>query len=827
MTFLFELRYTLKLLSKNSGFSLLCISVLALGIAITLPVYSWVENVAFAELPFKDGARFVSFVKTSKARENAGFSRYDLYHFHYFNDNAQSFAAVGAWQSSTVLVSAGDASEVEAGMVVQAATILPHLLQSTAIAPHIGRNFSEADAEAGAAPVALIAYALWQSYFAGRDDIVGQQARIAGELRTIVGVMPAGFGFPVSQQVWLPLHLPAQSNAGAAGEDLVLTGVLKPGVSVAQANAEIALLQTQLQSAWPALYEHINASGIFPYTNFEGNGGQSGNLILLGLIVLLVAVNFSNLLVARSEERLRELAVRSALGASNARLARDLMLESLVLCAIGLLFGLLLGYGGIQLFDGMFRASNMGVVDSFWWDMSLTPGVLLFSVLSVTAIWLVSAVLPLWHLRRTDLLQLLSQAGKGMSGGSSTKASRYLVNAQLILGCTLLSGGLLYAVAMSNGEMTTLANSEQLYTAKLNLPQTQQAIQQAGQQTTRETPVAVQVILLSEIQQILQTQPGVSQVALATLLPGSGGLQQTYSSDAVAIADGAAYPSAYINAVSPGYFDTVGVSLMEGRWFGAEDSASALPVTVIDQTLATRLWPQESALGKRLQLNPFDKSEWLTVVGVVSNKAQEPLLIRGQVPTPVIYRALSQTAVTQIQLLVHATAANFDYQAVLPRAIKQVDRDLPVTGVSSVTQLEQTRRKLIYSNGYFTLAVIGFVIYLTGASTYGLAARVVSRRRIETGICMALGATQAVMLKVFLKDGFKTVAIGLSIGGVLALAIIYWMVSSATLQLDTTAVIAQVSALILLGMGTIVMCANYFPARKLVAMEPADALRYE
>jgi ABC-type lipoprotein release transport system permease subunit len=152
---------------------------------------------------------------------------------------------------------------------------------------------------------------------------------------------------------------------------------------------------------------------------------------------------------------------------------------------------------------------------------------------------------------------------------------------------------------------------------------------------------------------------------------------------------------------------------------------------------------------------------------------------------------------------------------------------MPVTGVSSLAQLEQARRKLNYSNSYFTLAIIGFVIYLTGAATYGLAARVVGRRRLQTGICMALGATKAVMLRVFLKEGLKTVALGLSIGGVLALALTYWMVASATLQLDATTIIAQVGALIMFGMGTIVMCANYFPARKLIALEPADALRGE
>jgi hypothetical protein len=289
-----------------------------------------------------------------------------------------------------------------------------------------------------------------------------------------------------------------------------------------------------------------------------------------------------------------------------------------------------------------------------------------------------------------------------------------------------------------------------------------------------------------------------------------------------------AWPTAHRVFVTDEYFALIEADLVQGRNFGAEDTDGSLPVAIIDQRLAEQLWPGVSAVGKRIRMNPDDASPWLTIVGVVEPIVMEGVVLPGTVGIPGVYQALRQAlSGDELSLLVSAPDPAFDYLNTIRRGAAQADRDIPFTNIRSVKATERANATMLLggSSSYFALMVVA--LYLTAAATYGLAARIASRRRTETGIRMALGASPAACIRVFLKDGCKTVAYGLGIGSFLAIVMSYSVLSLA--GGSTYAVRAIVPTALLLGlvMGGLVMLANYFPARKIVAMEPADALRYE
>ncbi|MES2623787.1 MAG: ABC transporter permease, partial [Pseudomonadota bacterium] len=709
MNFLNELRYTLRILAKNFRFTLLCVSVIFVGVAIVLPVYSLIDNLALKTPRLSDGDEYV--VLGKQLDTGARSIRYDAFHLQAFREKTTSFKALHAWRDVTATISDGEYSEP-----FQGAEIEPELLQLLQIQPLRGRLLTPEDGTH--APVALISYEVWQTYYAGREDIVGHQSRINGEVRSIVGVMPEGFGFPISQRAWLPLTVAAGANS-AGKEDLGIAGILADGVSIDDATREINLLQANILADWAEPYAHIRESAVLPYVYFNVGGGSTNTFALLttlASIVLLVAFNIGNLFVARGEERIQELAVRSALGATPARIARSLLLESFLVCCAGLFAGWVWAYFGMAYLEGALVNIGLGLfTEFFWWDLSLNGRMILASALTMVVVWLGSGGLPAWRISRTNLNELLNSGNKGL-GEQSTRLSKILVNIQLILGSVLLTVGITSFTLSFNDQVTTQTNSANLYTGRLELNASLQADAQA-----RET-------YLNTLEQALLNQPGSENVAFARALPGNGGVPISYSIEDQDLHENETWPTAFHSFVTDKYFDLIDVDLVQGRAFSGEDTTNGLPVAIVDQRLAERLWPGESALGKRLQLNPDDNATWLTIVGVAEPSMLEGTLREGQSGLPVIYQPIRQSLFNgsrsgRLYVLVSAATAGFDYRNAIRNAAAEADRDTPITNIQSLRDMEQTRvdgqafqRTAVYS-------VMLIAIYLTAAATYGLAAR--------------------------------------------------------------------------------------------------------
>lgn len=811
MNFLNELRYTLRILMKNYWYTLLCCSVLAVGIGIVLPLYVLVANLTFKTPDFPDGKSYVAVIKNK-----INVSAYDAFHYRYFQENAASFSELHAWQNLVFTISDGDYNEV-----VRTAAIEPQLLRVPQTQPLLGRIFSASDIAVGASPVAIISYDLWHSSYAAREDIIGVNSRINGVARTIIGVMPPGFRFPLAQDLWIPLSVPTTANVAEGAEDLLLVGKLQAGVNVKKASDEVSLLETALLASWPDHYRHITSSTVVPYilviqTLGPGNGALS---VIFSCLILLVAFNAGNLFLARGEERLSELSIRGALGASSGRIASTLLLESFLVCCCGLVAGWLVAYFALESIDSYYQSAatgpnNFRMTELFWWDMSLNSDVLALSALAVLSVWIVSGGLPAWRLSRRNLSESLSSGNKGSSDKGATTLSKALVNMQLALGCALLTLGAVQTVGYYSSTPTITAGAEFLYRGTLDF--------RGGKFITQ----VQQQQYLERLAQALAGEPNVQQVAFTSALPGAAGPRQSYNLEDQDLKVDDIYPSAWVLTVSSNYLDVLGFNLLEGRDFNAGDTPEALPVVIIDQRMAARYWPSDTAVGKRIQINPLVDANWYTVIGVSTPSIQEAALDIGESGRVVIYRPTSQTITELMRAVVQVDSAQITPAGLFRAVASKVDRDIPISDMITVREQEVREDE----NARFETAILGtFVIislYMTGIATYGLAARLAGRRRLETGVRMAVGANQRQALWVFIRDGLKTVVVGLSLGGVFAIGLSYALMQGGS-GVETLNWLVTITLFIAIFLATLVILANYFPARKLINMEPADALRDE
>jgi predicted permease len=820
MNILSELQYTVKVLLKHYTFTLLCTSVLAIGIAIVLPLYALMVNLAMQTPDLPEAKQQIAIRRELvERRQGNALGSFDAFHYRYFKEHSNSFAALYAWQYRNFSISDGEDTQL-----FSTAALEPALLSLPQKQPLQGRLFTADDIAIGASPVAIISEDVWQSYYAGRQDIIGHSTRINGEARTIVGVMPAGFRFPLSQDVWVPLALPATVNAAEGAEDLLVVGTLKQGVSMGKASAEIALLQTQILQQWPEQYRHIKTSSVVSYVKIldavNGGPGSILPIAIFGSLILLVAFNISNLFMARSEERLTELAIRSAMGATTSRIGMSLLLETFAVCLLGLLAGLLLAKLAIDgintLLSSLWSDGSFQLTRLFWWDMSLNAQMLSTCALVVLAIWLVCGGLPAWRISRRNLSDLLASGGKGNSGGGVTRISKVLVNLQLVMGCVLLTLGVVGTYSFTSGVLTQTPNADNYYLGSVYFSGSKLA-----------TPVQ-RLQYLQNLQQALQTEPGVAAVALTAAPPGGGGTQAFYNLEDQDLKVNDSYPSAYVLTVSANYLDVVNSTLIEGRSFNAGDVDGSQPVIIIDQRLATQRWPDTTALGKRIQLNPQQDSPWFTVIGVTTSVVQEDSLSGSEKGQSVIYKPITQSIADTMTAFVQMQEQAVSAASFFHNVARKVDRDISISDTKTLKELEQGNDDGIKFNRNLFLSFIVIALYITGIATYGLAARQAARRRVETGIRMALGASRSTTMGVFIKSGFKTVLVGFVVGGILGVLVGYGMLMGS--GANANGVYGRLIPTVLvigLVLSGLVILANYIAARRLINMEPAEALRYE
>ncbi|HEV8428826.1 MAG TPA: ABC transporter permease [Pyrinomonadaceae bacterium] len=795
-----DVTYSLRVLLKSYGFTIVVVLTLALGIGANTAIFSFANGILLRPLPYPQSDRLVVLDEMALKQ---GISIGVAYpNFLDWREQNRVFEGVATHYGTSrfSMTLGGQPTEIRGSRVSYG------LFEVLHVWPLLGRTFTLSEDRPEEDNVVILGYDLWQRNFGGDSKIIGQKVVVSSRSRTVIGVMPRGFRFPEASDLWVPLAFTTKIYT-RNDHGLEAIARLKDGVSVAQAQTEMNNLALRIKEQNPVTNEGLGVSTTSLHDNLSGNY-RDGLLILLGVVgcVLLVAcVNVANLMLARATARQKEFALRAALGASRWRIMRQLILESLLLALAGGILGFVLSIWALRLL-----LTAIPIDLPFWMNFSLDLRVLGFTLAITLLTGLIFGVVPALQTSRVDLNDTLKEGGRGNSGLRS-RARNLLVVAEIAMSLVLLVGaGLMVQSFLRLRQVNIGLNTKNVLTATLVLPRPKYDEDQSA-------------AFFKQLMQQVQSLPGVESASATKTLPLAGntwGRGITVEGFPVASAGQAA--EVQHTVVTPGYFRTMGISLMAGRDFNDSDAKGAPDVTIIDERLARQYWPNESALGKRVRFGPpADNEPWHTIVGVVSAVRHQ----RVQEETrPSVYMPHQKIPVTGLTLVARTSSNPHDFVAALRREVAQLDRDLPISEVATMDEVvsESIWQPRLYAMLFAVFASGALLLALIGI--YGVMAFLVQARTHEIGIRMALGASARDVFRLIVGRGMKLTAVGVVIGVGGAIALTRLMHS---LLFNTSATDPFTFVLISLLLSLAALLACYIPARRAAKVDPLIALRYE
>ena len=811
------LRTSIRSLRRSPGLAALSILALALGIGLTTAMYSIVHG-ALRDLPLEEADRLIH-LERNRPSEGIDSMEVSLHDFVDWRERQSSFEDLAAFSTGTANLAADDdrPERYDAGFLTANAF---ELLRAR---PVLGRTFQEGDDAIGAPRVAVIGHGVWQESFRGEPEAVGRTVRLNGEATTIVGVMPEGFRFPIDQDLWLPKAIDlSEAERGDEGT-LEVFGRLVPGATIDSAQTEMTAIARRLAQAYPESNEGVGAV-VKPYTR-EYVDDEITTLLytmLAGVfgVLLIACANVANLLVARSAMRSRELAVRTALGASRFRVISGVLAEAFFLSIVGATLGLGLAAVGVELFDRAVAGTN----PPYWLDfrIDLQVGLFVAGISIVAAI--ASGLLPALQAAGSRVGDVLKDESRGSSGFRLGRLSRALVVAEVAVSCGLLvATGLMVKSVVEARSPDFGFPVDDVFTARLGVFE-----------TDYPTPED-RVRFFEELRQRIAEQPGVRTVGLATSLPTQGTGMSTFALAGESYPSEDELPRARLAVVTPGLFEAFRLGPVAGRLFDARDRREGQQVALVNTVFVERFFPGEAPgelVGRRIRLGGTDGLEsvsgesepepWRTIVGVVPDTFMDGM---DEEEPEGMFVPLVQSDAQFVSIAALADPSIADPMALAGPARDALAALDPYTPLYWVwTMGESVRRNLWFVDVFGTIFGIfglsGLALAMVGL--YGVMAFSVERRTHEVGIRMALGAGGREILGLVLRQGAVQLGIGLVLGIGLALALAKGIqtVLFRVDPWDPTVFVAIVAILIATG-----TAATLIPARRASAVDPAVALR--
>jgi putative ABC transport system permease protein len=802
------MKHALRSLSHSPGFTAVALLTLALGIGVNTSMFSVLDALLFRSAPLPEVDRIVQVVAATRSGEARVFSAIEL---DELTGSTSAFSGLTTIGRSYVSISEpGQPAERIGGVNVSAA-----FFTTFGTAPLLGRAFAPEEYEPGRNQVVLLSHSYWQERYGGAPDVIGRTLRLDGENTIIIGVMPAHFDYPLlwgHAAFWRPLNFTKDQLDWRDYRVFALFGRLAPGATPARVAAELAPLAANLEQAHPESYSGLRFRALPLHEALMDDLGRRISWMLFGLagfVLLIACANLANLQLARATANVRDLAIRAALGASRRRLIQQQLVESLLLALGGGAIGLGLALALNRVIE---RNLHVGGTGSSL-EIRLDGHILGLTLVVSLATGLVFGILPAWFASRTDVNSALkAQTRGGSAGRGHHRVRQTLIVAEVALALVLLGG----AAVLQRGfarllERQTGWDTDRVYTAALPVPE------------NRIATDAQRIELFRRLEQRLSLLPGIEQAALATSLPIF-----TYSGERKILlegqtpADAAILPSAFHVMVSSNYFATVGINLREGRGFAPEVKSTDPRVIIINESLARRLFPDQSPLGQRIGSMDSGKPYWAEVIGVVQDvdtaaSTRDPSTIFH------IYKPLAHEPWSYVNVVLRSPAPATLGETVR-RAVAEVDPDLAVAQAGTVRQLvdrQQHNLKLAATTltGFATLGLL-----LAAVGLYGVISNLVAQRTGEFGIRLALGAQAGDVLRLVLRHGLQLTGIGIVIGllGAYALARVLGAMMPRLAAPDPVTLLA-VAALLFV----VALAACWFPAQRATRVDPLTALRAE
>jgi predicted permease len=803
-----DARFGFRMLWRNPGFTAVAVLALALGIAANTAIFSVVHATLLAPLPNPNPEQLV--MVWSKIQGNRNVTAAG----DYLDWKKQStvFQDLGAWTGRGVSLALPGEKPEE----VQAGVLTPGFQNMTGSVFLHGRDFLPEEGVVGKDQVVILNHDFWRQRFGGDPNIVGKEIRLDAKLYTVVGVLAHGPADRGQSKMHLPLAFtPEQINHDFHW--LLVMGRLKPGVTLAQANADMDRVTRQIAQDHPASNTGWSASVEPLQNNFLSKDVIRGLWLLLGAVgfVLLIAcANVANLLLARGTARQREVAVRASLGASRSRVFRQFLTESLILAGLGGGLGIALAYGLLQAILALMPAFTLPTEA----DVKLNLPVLLFTLVATALAGLVSGCVPALQAMRSNLVETLKEGGRSSVSAGSHRLRRGLVVAEFALAITLLTGGGLAIHRLASLMDTDMGfRTDHLLTFSLPMPPNRLA---DGEAVNR---------FYEQLLERIHAVPGVVSASVSTGIPVRGvsfGMPFTIAGQPVA--DPSKRPGAGFNMVSPEYFATLGIRISKGRAFTAQDVAGGPPVAIVNETFAKRFFEGKDVIGQRLlveQLIPGvtrlgPPVEW-QIVGVYANVKNGGPQGDGFPEIDVPFRQSPWPGAT---VAVRTSTDPDSVRTAVAAVVQSMDPDLPVSGAKSMDQLldESLAGSRFAATLMGTFAAIALLLATVGI--YGVMSFAVAQRTHEIGLRMALGAGRAGVVSLILKEGMGTALVGTVLGlfGAWGLGKVMQGIFSDVGNADLR-VLAAVALLLLVA----AMVACFVPARRAASVDPMVALRQD
>ena len=803
-----DIRSGLRLLIAYPTLSLVAVLTLGLGIGLGTTVFCVVNGALFKGLPFPEADRIVALVATNPSQQQPRqpISSQDL---AVWRERQTAFEQIGAYAFAPVNLATGEGrpERFSGGQLTVAA------FAALRVQPLVGRGFRDGDDRPGAQPVILLGEQLWRERYAGSPDIVGTAIRANGASRIVIGVMPERFGFPIREQVWMPLVIDSEALPRGQGPSYQVIARLTDGVSLREARAQAATIASQLERDFPATNRGVGAD-VLPYSTAVFGPEVFGllyTMLAAGIGVLLIAcVNVSNLLVARASLRRREVAVRMALGAASHRIVRQQLTEVFVLAAFGGVLGVLLSVAGMRWFT---RAMSVNP-PPFWMTFDLDYRVMLFVAALIGLATILAGALAALHAIRVTPGAALKDDSRSATSAGLGRFSNGLVIAELALSCGLLiAAGLMIKSVVQLKNVQMPFGIENILTARIDLP--------AGSYPDS----AASIRFFEQLQPRLQALPGVEAATLSDGLPAAGNGTVPVQIEGKAYAHDNESPLAREGIVTPGYFDTFEVKLVAGREFTAGDTATSRPVAIVNQAFAQTHFPGVDPIGRQMKRSrPGSKEPWLTIVGVVPDLIMEGIGNNNASPVG-YYIPIAQSDVANgVRIAVRTRGEPAAVTALVRSAVASLDSDLAIYEVSTMRTViaRQTVFYTIFGGFFMTFGCCALI--LAAAGLYGVMSFAVTQRTRELGVRSALGARGRELIVLIMGRSVLQLAAGLVVG--LALALMASRLLQPVLYhvdpRDAAVFAGVVTTLTVTSLG-----ASFLPALRATRIDPVRALANE
>lgn len=806
-----DLRYAIRILFKSRAFTAIALLTLALGIGVNSAIFSVVNAIVLRPLPYPNSEQLM--VVWGNLHK-AGLEEIEIsaLEFRDFQQQCQAFDHIAAYATQGLNLTGVDQPERLRGAAISA-----NLFSTLGLQPALGRNFFPEEDQYGNDARVILSHSLWQRRFAGDPAVINKMVQLDGRTLTIVGVMPADFHFPDKDtEAWIPLafspDLLEEDNRGSHFLNVIAR--LKPNVTQAQGQADLDTVTSRLSREHTSTYRSGFSTTIRSlHEELVGNLRRAMLVLLgaVGLVLLIACANVAHLRLASATSRYREFAIRAALGANRTRVVRQFLTESVLLSFLGGAAGLALAVWIVRVLVLLMPKDTPRLE-----EIKLDYRVVLFTLGTSLLTGIVFGLAPAFQVARTNLNDVLKEAGR--SGGDTSRRLRLrnlLVVSEFALSLVLLIGaGLMVKSLLRLQEVKPGFDSNKLLTMRIVLPE-------AKYENFNKSHA-----FFEQLFDRLQARPEVKAVGGINQLPfGGGGGDRSFSIQDQPTPAGQSRPDEQVRFVTPGYFSTMGIPLLNGRDFTRHDLPDTPQVAIVNSAFARKFWPNGEAIGKRISFSS-NNPKWYEIVGVVGNVKHRGLDI---VDSPELYIPAFQPLFADGNvppLYLAVRTVNDPLQAVnaMRSEVAAVDRDQPIGSLMTMDQRISDsiapRRFNMFLLGLFA----ALALVLAAIGIYGIMAFSVAQRTHEIGVRMALGANAGDVLKLILRNGFTLALIGIVVGLLVAFAATRVLSSLLYDVSATDPAIFLIDALILAGAA---LLACYIPARRATKVDPLVALRYE